>query len=63
MSDELKPCPFCGGEGVEVLDHRERGRPCSVECLECNASTGPQLTDGDAVAAWNRRAGEEPKNE
>ena len=61
MTDELKPCPFCGGEGVEILDYRERGWLYAIECLDCNASTGPQREKLDAIDAWNRRTGEEPK--
>jgi len=61
MSDELKPCPFCGGEDVEIVEHcGEFGWSYTVECLDCDCNA-KQLEKSYAVAAWNRRAGEEPK--
>jgi hypothetical protein len=53
MSDELKPCPFCGG-GVhwedEMLD--------VVRCFRCTADGPWSLGAGksEAIAAWNTRA-------
>lgn len=44
--DDLKPCPFCGGEG-----RQEDGR---IECSECCACGPDTRGDGD-VEAWNRR--------
>lgn len=55
MSEEMKPCPFCGGEAVmcgyqdEMLHY--------VKCRDCGAcSDGAQLSAETAAAAWNRRA-------
>lgn len=69
MSDELGPCPFCGGEAVATInrddDHDSFGEVC---CKICPASVrGDYLAwfsgDGDAeesmgqaIAAWNRRS-------
>lgn len=50
MSDELKPCPFCGS-AVGPLD----GMRC-VLCIECGAESGWQIDAQSAIAAWNRRA-------
>lgn len=51
MADELKPCPFCGGEA----EWRSGGPGCAwVSCKDCPAETG----DGNVpriAAAWNRR--------
>lgn len=64
MSDELKPCPFCGGNAVIHVNDGVR-----VICQECNAMS-KVLIDGysqgaptgsavkSVVKAWNRRAGE-----
>lgn len=50
--DELKPCPFCGGEAkVQRFPHNY-----AVYCTECYASTIQfKPTDKEAVEAWNRR--------
>lgn len=53
MSNELKPCPFCGGEAVlcENTDY------AYVYCKECGSQTDESHgTAGAAVAAWNTRA-------
>jgi Lar family restriction alleviation protein len=61
---ELKPCPFCGGEaetGYAINDYNRWG----VICKCCGASVeveewkGVEDTEGNAIAAWNRRAGDD----
>ena len=52
MSEELKPCPFCGNDAsvfgvVGVM---------KVICSNCSASTGPRLSLQGATEDWNRRA-------
>ncbi len=52
MSEELKPCPFCGHDAsvfgvVGVM---------KVICSNCSASTGPRLSLQGATEDWNRRA-------
>ena len=58
MSEELKPCPFCGGEDVEHLpdgfgnwlvgcvtcDYR-------IQCVDC--------TEEEAIRYWNTRPTED----
>lgn len=53
MSEELKPCPMCGGEAREF--HGVNGIGNSVECLSCGVSISKPNID-DAIKAWNRRA-------
>lgn len=59
MTDNLLPCPFCGGEAR----WRYRKPYGYVLCKKCGVSTGAfpdsyEEADGkkDAIAAWNRRA-------
>ena len=65
MSDELKPCPWCG----EIPDHYE-GRPDPFHrygsiwriAHECNTEAGLRIetpyykTKDEAADSWNRRA-------
>jgi Lar family restriction alleviation protein len=51
MTEELKPCPFCGSEVVGLYaGHR-------IICYRCGAE-GPSMDDEAApnIAGWNRRA-------
>lgn len=58
-SEELKPCPFCGGKADPV---RHAGRPAAtpvcfyIECLTCRAASGWVKNLSEAAAEWNRRA-------
>ena len=53
--EELKKCPFCGGYAtVEKLDVGEI--VYRVPCRICPVATLWFNTEGDAIAAWNRRA-------
>ena len=52
---ELRSCPFCGQQvTVSVLGVSRR----LVECLNCHVRTDGYLTRTEAIAAWNKRAGE-----
>lgn len=57
MSEELKPCPFCGGEPFMVgaeIDGREH---YIVKCTACHSTSGVmQMNRSKAAEAWNRRA-------
>lgn len=54
---ELKPCPFCGGEGV-LQEHEFYGYASTygVVCFDCGSETRQFYTnEKTAIRAWNRR--------
>lgn len=52
--EELKPCPFCGGEAV--LFAYEIFCEHSVRCKSCYCGTEEGYRTGkEAIEAWNRR--------
>ncbi len=56
--NELKPCPFCGGE-ARIISHRfhELSNTYGVTCKICGSETRQfYRAEEDAVNAWNRRA-------
>ena len=61
MSEKLKPCPFCGGENIEIVDGylglfaaqcNGNGRKLNDFC--CTSIWGYE-TKEEATAAWNMR--------
>ncbi len=53
MANELKPCPFCGGEAGFI------GDTASIKCKHCGGAficTNPLLSRYEVAEAWNRRA-------
>lgn len=52
--DELRPCPFCGGEAKLVMVFPSRY--CAVYCKGCLAETTYFKTKELAIEAWNRMA-------
>lgn len=63
MSEELKPCPFCGGNAYfyQIVDEEsdDFGGQCVV-CTSCNASSHLAFACGDSVKgklteSWNTR--------
>ena len=62
MTDELKHCPFCGGEAIICANGETSS---SIECASCGASVPfyPRLPknfgkhkDVQAISAWNIRS-------
>ena len=52
--DQLKPCPFCGGEAeFNIIDNI-----CNIVCKECHIGTRYERVDDyeKTAEAWNRRA-------
>jgi Lar family restriction alleviation protein len=62
---ELKPCPFCGGTNVHMLDPEQVDAVswiCAIECRDCQVVVQPNYCEPDAQSAqysarvdWNRR--------
>ena len=57
MSEELMPCPFCGGEAeMRKTAHWD----FYVRCRKCGAKTAQHnQNEPGAVMDWNRRVKEE----
>lgn len=58
---ELKPCPFCGYKGIEILkdENEYLCYPFFSQCQMCGAGAKRGRTKQEAADEWNRRAGEE----
>jgi Lar family restriction alleviation protein len=58
MTEELKPCPFCGGEASFTLTESRAGKWGFVKCGSCGATCNDDdVGDADwCVDVWNRRA-------
>lgn len=52
---ELKPCPFCGSDRVEVRTDDE-GKSWYIFCNDCGLMCGYATLEDGVVEAWNRRA-------
>ncbi|MBO5781047.1 MAG: Lar family restriction alleviation protein [Opitutales bacterium] len=50
-NEDLKPCPFCGGE-AHIFGHT---KSWGILCTKCYVSTLRYETEAAAIAAWNRR--------
>lgn len=49
---ELRPCPFCGGEKYRMIKPDGVWR---VLCLTCKTEGRPSVMNIDAKSAWNKR--------
>lgn len=52
---ELKPCPFCGHEKIELHNGVEHKHWYQVTCDWCGITTGERPSITIAVGMWNRR--------
>jgi Lar family restriction alleviation protein len=52
--NELKPCPFCGGDNIEIL--KIHGVRYGANCNDCDTLQDSNSKMGaEAIAAWNTR--------
>lgn len=60
MTDELKECPFCGGEaekaGYQSCDCCNKAWNGTVKCTACRAEFNHFDSDEEAAVRWNTRA-------
>lgn len=55
--NELKPCPFCGGEAETLTaESMHGGNLYGVMCVNCAGRSDVYDTEAEAIAAWNTRA-------
>ena len=65
MTDELKPCPFCGGGGAGYIDDVQYPDTphervwYAVTCGKCDANGAWDLGKSGAAEKWNTRAVED----
>lgn len=54
MSDNLLPCPFCGGTNLEIAHAADKNGTYDwkVACADCYIL---HETEEQAIASWNRR--------
>lgn len=56
MNDELKPCPFCGGEAKRSEETYGVTFMSWVYCTSCGAQGASRHIEAEAAEAWNARA-------
>lgn len=63
MSEELKPCPFCGCKNIAVGRFLNYGRKLiQFHCPKCNAHSGVSEDEQRAIKHWNMRYNEGKQN-
>lgn len=55
--DELKRCPFCGGNDIYLHDQSEDQNPREIRviCRQCYNWIGHYWREKSAINAWNNR--------
>jgi Lar family restriction alleviation protein len=58
--EELKKCPFCGGEAILKVHYGfgEKVISAFVYCKECGVATRRCALETTAIGKWNRRVEE-----
>lgn len=53
----LKPCPFCGAQGEDLILLKDDYAGRQIKCWQCKAYGPVARTDTDAKEKWNDRTG------
>lgn len=56
MNEQLKPCPFCGGDASKAARFNMGYAGDGVKCNKCKAETPFYLVEQKAADWWNTRA-------
>ena len=56
MSENLKPCPFCGEAEALSVDFSTATSRWTVWCSACDSGTFHSADRNASIALWNRRA-------
>lgn len=56
MPNELKPCPFCGGEAFVWRTNHRTYVQCENYVMTTHRIEVSGITDKEAFELWNRRA-------
>ena len=59
MNENLKHCPFCKSNDVEVQTFWASVKLWLVQCYGCGCNTAVFRSKEEAIEAWNRRDGAE----
>jgi hypothetical protein len=57
MSNEIKPCPFCGDDESVYPSYEwpGSGKPYAIDCIRCGFDFTPR-PGMDVIKMWNTRA-------
>ena len=53
--EEIKTCPFCGGEAELSEGDREYFEMHLIYCMKCGVNTGNCNSEEEAIFIWNTR--------
>lgn len=55
MSEELRPCPFCGGEAFYIKIMGNYEKPHEIYCSKCDGAITEGRSEKQVVTNWNTR--------
>lgn len=54
----IKPCPFCGEKEIRIIRPTYPTERFKLECKKCRVIIKRQGIIEEAIAMWNKRAGD-----